>query len=331
MHLHALHPALPDWLAALDARFAALLDDEDPLLQQLLAPVLVTPGKRLRPLLVVLSAAAYGDLSPRVLDGAVLVELIHTASLAHDDVLDDAALRRGMPSAPARLGNTLAVLVGDYLVARAYQVAARLAEPTMQEQLAEVAVAMTRGVMLEMTRLDLDADEALYWQVVHGKTAALFGFAAATGALLQGAAPSDQSTLRAFGTAFGMAFQLADDLQDIQGCEADSGKPVHADWRQRRATLPLLYALRQAAPTEARALRACWDADPFTPAQHRTLHNLVAEADGFAYGWRMVQDYQTQASALLDALPATSGREALRQLCREAIPSPHPSMPACRP
>lgn len=323
MHLHELHPSLSRWMAALDTRLTGLLVGEAVFLHQAAAAVLGSPGKRLRPAILLLAAATCTEACPpRVVDGAALVELVHSASLAHDDVLDDAALRRGTPSAPARWGNKLAVLVGDYLVSRAYELAAELGLPELQRHLAEVAVAMTRGVVCELTGLHLDATDDDYWAVVDGKTSALFGFAAANGALLVDATPAQCRAMRAFGQSFGRAFQLADDLLDLQGSELATGKPLQVDWSQRRATLPLLLALRHAPIAEARAMRALWHADPFTAVEHEALRTQVATLGGFDAGWETVNRYREQACAFLAAMPETAGRAALMRLCGEDFPLP---------
>jgi octaprenyl-diphosphate synthase len=309
-------------MPTLEARLAALFSDEAPLLRDASTAVVGSRGKRLRPLLLLLSNACYGEITDRTYMNAALVELIHTASLAHDDVVDEADSRRGMPSAPARWGNKFSILLGDFLFARVFELSAADSDPTILRLLAETATAMARAVIVELKQLTLDAEEEIYWQVVRGKTATLYAVATAIGAVLGGASPAQVRALRLYGETFGCAFQLADDLLDLQGSELDRGKPDGADAVQRRATLPVLHVLRTAPPAVVAELQALWSADTLTPDDLTAVRVLLEAHGGFAYGWQTVKAYLEQAAGYLDGVPIGAGRTALTHLVRDRFPLP---------
>jgi octaprenyl-diphosphate synthase len=298
-------------MAALNDRLASLFDGEHASLYHASTTIVGSRGKRLRPCMVMLSCAVFGEVTERTLTLASLIELIHTASLVHDDIVDKANSRRGAPSAPARWGNTFSVLLGDYLFARVFELATEDGDPTVLRLLAATATEMSRAVTLEYSGLDLNASEDTYLQIIQGKTAELFATAAAIGSLAC-----------LVGRFFGNAFQLADDLYDLQGSEEETGKPVKADWHQRRATLPMIHALRTCTPEVADKIRLLWHQDPYTQEHQAELSDLVEAAGGFAYSWEQVSVYRREALRLLGEVPPTAGRAALALLCDEAFPAP---------
>jgi octaprenyl-diphosphate synthase len=322
MHYSELHPSLPDWMRDINSLLVSFVAGESTTLQQAGKMVIGTRGKRLRPIMLALCCASVGEVTQRALTFGALVEMIHTASLAHDDVVDEADSRRGDPSAPAFWGNKLSVLVGDYLLARVFETAAHDGEPRLLHLLSAAATEMGRAVVLECAEMGIDASEETYFAVIGGKTAALFSAAAAIGANLGGATPEQEQALSRLGHSFGQAFQLADDLLDLQGKESDVGKPLGADWAQRRATLPLLHSLRTAPDNVAREIRDLWHREPFTPAHLRAMMYLVETVGGMAYGWDKVKAFREQACANLEDIPAGPGRDALRHLCTDAFPLP---------
>ena len=242
-----LHPALPAWMKALDNRLSSFFADEYALIHDAGMAVLTTRGKRLRPVFLLLSCACFRELPERAMTFAAVLELIHTASLIHDDVVDEAETRRGLPSAPARWGSKFSVLLGDFFFTRVFDLAISDGDSRVLRLLASTASDMSRAAMLEYANLLAEVNEERYWQIVRGKTAMLFAAATAIGSIIGDASPEQQQAAFAFGEYFGSAFQLADDLLDLQGSEHDSGKPLGMDWRQRRPTLPLIIALRQAS------------------------------------------------------------------------------------
>lgn len=322
MHIGDIHPTLPTWTHALNDRLATLFTGEHAALAHAATTVVSSRGKRLRPLWVLLACASFGEVSARTIDQAMMVELIHTASLAHDDVVDEADARRGAPSAPARWGNKFSILLGDYLFARVFELATADGDPEVLRILASTATEMGRAVSLELVNLNLDAEEDIYWRVIHGKTAVLFAAAAAIGARVGGADVATEQVLYRAGQAFGTAFQLADDLLDLQEPVAERGKPHGIDCVQRRATLPILHTLRSASPTEAAELRALWTQEPFTDEHLVALRCRIAAAGGFDYGWQKVKEYLADAGRELARVPDSPARTALQRLCGDAFPLP---------
>lgn len=322
MSLHTLHPALPTWITALDTHLQSLFTSEYALLYEASVAVVGSRGKRLRPVILMLATSCYGEVDARTLNYAATVELIHAASLVHDDVVDEADSRRGVPAAHVRWGNKFSVLLGDYLLARVFELASVEAVPDILRLLSATATEMGRAVTLELAALNIDADEATYWTIIRGKTATLFGASAAIGGIIGGASPTEQQALRCMGEAFGYAFQVADDLLDLQGGEAERGKPQGIDWHQRRATLPLLYAVHHAPSSVVATLRRLWEQESLSPDEFAALQDLLEAAGGFEYGWRKVKEYQDEACACLHALPDSIGRTALLRVSRESFPLP---------
>jgi len=322
MTVHEIHPLLPAWMSSLEAELSAFFSTDDPLLREACTAVVGTQGKRLRPMLLLLSCASVGSVEARALTYAAMMELIHTTSLAHDDVVDEADERRGMPSAPTRWGNKFSILLGDYLFARVFALAAADGDPIILRMLGEAAVSMGRAVIEELSALSLDADEEIYWRVIGGKTAALYAAATGIGAVLGQATPEQQQALFRMGEAFGYAFQLADDVLDLQGSPAERGKPVGVDFPQRRATLPVLYVYRTATPAVRDDLVALWRTAPFTADHEQTLHAILTAQGGFDYAWQKVNSILMDARGYLDHVPAGPGRNALHALCCERFPLP---------
>jgi octaprenyl-diphosphate synthase len=309
-------------MSALESHLASLFDGEFAALHDAGLTVVGSRGKRLRPALLLLSCACFGEVDTRAIANACLVELVHTASLVHDDVVDEADFRRGAPAAHVRWGNKFSILLGDFLLARVFELATADGDPAVLRMLAPTASAMGRGVILELSHLDIDADEATYWRVIHGKTAALFATTTGLGALIGGADAAQQQCMRQLGEAFGYAFQLADDLLDLSGAAQDTGKPQGTDWRQSRATLPLLYAMRHAPESVAAQIRALWAHSPLREDDLQDLKCLVDRYQGFEYGWGKVKEYLADASRCVAQLPDSRGREALRLLCTDEFPLP---------
>lgn len=317
-----LHPDLPLWMQALDARLSSFFDGEYRSIHAAGVMVVQSRGKRLRPLLLLLSCASFSAPSERALRYAALIELIHSASLIHDDVVDEAESRRGAPSAPARWGNKFSILLGDFLFSRVFDLATDDGDLPLLRRLAAAGIEMSRAVLLEYAGQLLETEEERYWHVIHGKTAMLFATACAIGSSIGGAAPEVQADAFALGKHFGTAFQLADDLLDLQGSAHETGKPLGADWAQRRVTLPLVAALRQASSSAAEEIRALWHSDPFTAEHFMALKCLVEAAGGFEYCWQKVKEYRSAACSYLKSFPPGTGREALRRICEEAFPLP---------
>ena len=254
------HERLMSWLAADMAAVNLMIRDRmasehAPRIPQVTAHLVEAGGKRLRPLLTLAAARLCGYDGPYHIHLAATVEFIHTATLLHDDVVDESAQRRGRPTANLLWDNKSSVLVGDYLFARSFQLMTETGSMRVMEILSNASATIAEGEVLQLTAAqDLATTEAIYLQVVRGKTAALFSAATEVGGVIAGADARQVQALHAYGDALGIAFQIADDLLDYGGTSAAIGKNVGDDFRERKLTLPVIKAVALATPEE----RAFW-------------------------------------------------------------------------
>jgi len=229
--------------------------DTAPRIPEVTAHLVEAGGKRLRPLLTLASARMCGYHGPFHVHLAATVEFIHTATLLHDDVVDESAQRRGRPTANLMWDNKSSVLVGDYLFSRAFQLMVETGSMRVLDILANASATIAEGEVLQLTAAqDLRTDAKVYLKVVRGKTAALFAAAAEVGGVIAGVPEKDVTALREYGDALGIAFQIADDLLDYGGSVDRLGKNTGDDFRERKLTLPVIKAVARADATE----RAFW-------------------------------------------------------------------------
>jgi len=322
---------LRDWVAERTAATEELLRSTvdgsgEGLLDTVAGHLIAAGGKRFRPRLALL-AARFGPEpdAPGVLAAAALVELVHVASLYHDDVLDRADHRRGAPSANARWGDRLAILGGDYLVAKAAVLGAGLG-PEAQHAQARALARLVRGQVSEAAGPAPGQDpEEHYLAVVSDKTAALFGLAAQLGATAAGASPEATAALTTYAEHLGVAFQLADDVLDISADRSASGKPDGADLRQGLRTLPVLRALRGSGDRGPRArLRRAVVAGVVAGATgsrgaHRAALTLLRRSPGLKEGAAEAERYAVRATTALGPLPEGSARAALTGLADTVV------------
>jgi octaprenyl-diphosphate synthase len=249
-------------------------------------------GKRLRPILVLLSARLIGPVNEGVIRLAAVVELIHTATLVHDDVIDVAKTRRGRPSTNVIWGNHMSVLAGDWLYMQAFQVALQQRNFHILDVLISLTQAMVEGELLQLERIGkADVSEADYMELVDRKTAALFSACARLGSFAAGAGEDQEIRLGEFAWNLGMAFQLVDDVLDFTSAEKILGKPVGNDLREGKVTLPLIYALQGASPEERALIEAVlgdgnYDSVPFIEIlkmlnRHNAIERAMERAQSF--------------------------------------------------
>jgi heptaprenyl diphosphate synthase len=271
-------------------------------------------GKRFRPLLCVL-ASRFGDWSgPEIVQAAVVVELTHLATLYHDDVMDEARVRRGAASANARWDNTVAILTGDFLFSRASAVLADLGTHAVRLQ-AETFGRLVTGQIHETVGAREGTDLIdHYLNVLSDKTGSLMATSAEFGAYFAGVPATETDTLRRFGEQIGIAFQLSDDILDIASESTESGKTPGTDLREGVATLPVLYALRGTEPDSAR-LRALVSGPIVDEAEHAEALRLLRESDAMAEARATMAGYADTARAMLASLPDVPARSALEALC----------------
>lgn len=324
--LRALTHLLADDLTACNRIIVSRMDSPVSLIPQLAAHLVAAGGKRLRPLLTLASARLCG-YEPAGDDGvrdggaagtggrhvvlAACVEFIHTATLLHDDVVDESQLRRGLASANAVFGNKASVLVGDFLFARAFQLMTEDGSVEVMAILSKAAATIAEGEVLQMTmQNDLSTPIGRYMEVIHGKTAALFAAACRVGAVVAERPRHEALALESFGTNLGMAFQLVDDALDYAADQVMLGKTVGDDFREGKITLPLLAAYTAGDPAE----RAFWERvierGEQTQADLEQAMGLIDRHDGIGVTLRRASDYAQAARDALSVFPA--GR--LRQL-----------------
>jgi heptaprenyl diphosphate synthase len=312
----ALEAAIVARLADVEARLHEAVYSDDPLVAEAARHLVDAGGKRFRPLLVAI-AAQFGDPDrPEITTAAAVVELTHLATLYHDDVMDEADVRRGTVSANSRWGNSVAILVGDLLFARAADLAARLGPEAVRIQ-AHTFGRLVHGQIAE-TVGPRDSDPvAHHLHVVTEKTGSLIATSARFGAMFAGAPPPQVGALARFGEQMGIAFQLSDDLLDIASREQESGKTPGTDLREGVPTLPVLYALASGErDPDAVRLREILAAGPLTDAAlHAEALALLRESTALKQARETVRGYAERARTELAGLPSIPALEALETLC----------------
>lgn len=254
--LEQLYALIGPDMKAVDAVIRDRLHSEVVLVRQVAEYIIGSGGKRMRPALVLLAAGALGYHGQRHHEMAAVVEFIHTATLLHDDVVDESALRRGRDTANAMFGNAASVLVGDFLYSRAFQMMVEVNDMRIMRVLSDATNVIAEGEVLQLMNChDADVDETRYLQVIRYKTAKLFEAAAQLGALLGQAAPAVEQALASYGMHLGTAFQLVDDVLDYSGQEADTGKHIGDDLAEGKPTLPLIYVMQHGTPAQAACVR----------------------------------------------------------------------------
>jgi octaprenyl-diphosphate synthase len=273
-------------------------------------------GKRLRPLISLLTARACGYTGQQHIEVAAIIELLHTATLLHDDVVDDSALRRGRATANAKWDNPTAVLVGDYLISRSFQMVVHLHNPAILEIMANGTCIIAEGEVLQLiNQRDPDTTEARYMEVIHDKTAKLFEAAAECGAALGN--PALQAACARYARHLGAAFQIIDDVLDYTSSAEVMGKNVGDDLAEGKPTLPLIQAMKVSSPAEAKLIR---DAILTGGLEHLSeIITLVQRSGAVDYTRQCAHQESEKALAALSELPASDYRTALESLTRLAL------------
>ncbi len=308
-------PELRPSLERLEVLLARSAGADDPFLTEVAGHLISAGGKRLRPCLTIASAlAGGGEVTEEVLLGGVAVELVHLASLYHDDVMDEATARRGVPSVNARWGNNVAVVSGDFLLARAAGIAARLGTE-VAVLLADTLAALCEGQVIECQALfDVERTEEAYFAAVRGKTAALMATSCRIGAIVAGHGPDETEALTRYGMSFGMAFQVLDDVLDVVGDEEEIGKLTGQDLAEGIYTLPALRALtdRTIGP-ELRGLLG----NRLDDADRAKARSMVASTKGVAAAIDSAREFMASAAAEVETMPCPDVGAALARLSAE--------------
>lgn len=300
-------------LVRIEERLQQELHGDDPRTDEVIRHGYRLGGKRLRPALVLLSGAAVGEAGPAHELLGVVVEMIHTATLVHDDVLDEAALRRHVDTVNARWGNETSVLLGDFLFSQAFYLASTLdsveACRTIGRSTNRVCMGELRQTLAEG---DLGLSEEDYLSIIDGKTAELCACCCELGALYAGADETSVKSLASYGRNLGMAFQIADDLLDLLGDEQETGKTTGVDLAKQKITLPLIYTRDSLVNGPRNALDA-WLAEP-TPEARAGVVKLAEAVGGVAYARAKAAEYAQRAVADLSGVAPTEVKETLAQL-----------------
>lgn len=288
------------------------------LLDKIMNYIVKRKGKQMRPMFIFLSAGTCGGITESTFRAASLIELLHTASLVHDDVVDDANYRRGFFSINALWKNKIAVLVGDFLLARALMLSVENKEFDLLSIGTESVKEMSEGELLQMEKArHLDISEDVYFEIIRQKTASLIASCCAMGASSSGADKSVVARMKEFGLQIGMAFQIKDDLFDYG--DETIGKPVGIDIKEKKMTLPLIHALSKATWLEKRRIINMVRNQSDKTAKVREVIDFVRRSGGIAYAQEVMQRYYAQALVTLEEFPPSAYRESLGNLVRFTI------------
>lgn len=304
-----------DDLKNVELQFRKDLQSDVPLIRKVGEYVLSSGGKRIRPALLLLSAKLCGYQGDRHVPLASVIEFIHTATLLHDDVVDNANLRRGLASANTLWGNEASVLVGDFLFSKSFSLMVADGDLQVLKVLSAATTIIAEGEVLQLiSTSDMDLTEERYIEVVKCKTAILLSAACQAGAILGKATPEQETALRDFGMSLGIAFQLMDDTLDYVASEAQFGKSIGHDLEEGKITLPLIHTLKRCTPAERERIGEIVDKELLDKCDFQTVFDLVHTYGGIDYTVKRARDYIDQAKTLLGAFAPSSHRNALMSL-----------------
>ncbi|PWJ58767.1 octaprenyl-diphosphate synthase [Dyadobacter jejuensis] len=301
-----------------EQKFRQFMKSEVMLLDQIMNYIVRRKGKQLRPMFVFLSAGTCGNINESSYRGAALIELLHTATLVHDDVVDDSNYRRGFFSVNALWKNKIAVLVGDYLLSRGLLLSVDHGEFDLLKIVSNAVRELSEGELLQMEKARrLDIDEAVYYQIIRQKTASLIASCCAVGACSVGAPQEVVHKMHTFGEKVGMAFQIKDDLFDYG--EDEIGKPLGIDIKEKKMTLPLIYALNNASWLEKRRVIGIIRNESHKPKRVQEVIEFVKASGGLGYAKQVMQKYVDEAIQLLSEFADSSHKRSLEQLVHYTI------------
>ncbi len=301
-----------------DAVIARRLDSQVPLVGNVSRYIIAAGGKRLRPALLLLTCGALSYRGEQRFNLAAVVEFIHTATLLHDDVVDDSALRRGNATANETFGNPASVLVGDFLYSRAFQMMLEAQDMQVMQVLADATNVIAEGEVLQLMNMHNAAlDEAGYLHVIRSKTAKLFEASARVGAILAGASPAIQEASAQYGQALGTAFQVIDDVLDYAGDATVMGKNIGDDLREGKATLPLISAMQRGSAEQRAIVQAAIETGAVGMLEQ--VIEIVKQTGALDFSRRAAAHEAQRAIAAAQRLPHGPHSECLVQLARQLL------------
>ena len=303
-------------MADFEGYFSKTMNSEIPLLKIILNYVLRRKGKQMRPLLVFLTAKLHGAIAEPTYIAATFIELLHTASLAHDDVVDDAHERRGALSINALWNSKIAVLVGDYMLSRGMIISVEKNRFDMLGIVSEAVKSMSEGELLQIQKArKLNIREEDYFKIITSKTAALISSCTACGAKSVTDNPETVQLMKDFGENIGIAFQIRDDILDYEGTGL-TGKTVGNDIKEKKITLPLIYALDQSPGSLKRHILKIISNKKKTKAEISEVISFVTDSGGLEYAGNKMNMYRDKALAILDSYPESDVKNSLREFVR---------------
>lgn len=300
--IESINLAIAPELKQLNALIASKLQSSNALMTKVISDYLKTKGKQIRPILVILTAKLFGKVNPATISAAAAVEMLHNASLIHDDVVDESKMRRGAPTINSIWDNHIAVLVGDFFVSTSLGIAAETGDWRMVSALARLGRLLSVGELDQIYNArNHGLDEETYFKVIYNKTASLFVSCVEMGAASVDASPRDVETISRVAKLFGLCFQIRDDIFDYYDAE-QIGKPTGNDLREGKVTLPLLYALRQTENPECEKMLRIVEEATLESSQIAALIDYAVRAGGIDYARAKMEQLSNEALALLDSL-----------------------------
>jgi len=309
---HILAPVKKE-MGSFETYFKEALESNVPLLDKVTQYIVKRKGKQMRPLFVFLSSKLFGEINDITFHAASLVELLHTATLVHDDVVDDANERRGFFSVNALWKNKIAVLVGDFMLSKILLLSIEKENIALLEVVARSVKEMSEGELLQIEKArSLDITETIYFEVIKKKTASLISTCCEAGAISVGA-NEHREKMRLFGEKVGLAFQIKDDIFDY-GTPGNIGKPTGIDIREQKMTLPLIYTLENCPPKVKAELKNIIKNHNENSAKINRATSLVLKYGGIDYAYKIMNEYADAAKSILEELPNSSAKTALAAL-----------------
>jgi octaprenyl-diphosphate synthase len=316
--LALIQSSINEDMRAVDAVIRKSLHSEVVLINQVADYIINSGGKRLRPALVLLSAGVFGKIETRHHELAAVVEFIHTATLLHDDVVDESSLRRGRATANTLFGNAASVLVGDFVYSRAFQMMVGVQNMRVMDILAEATNIIAEGEVLQLLNInDADISDDDYLRVIHYKTAKLFEAATRLGAVICQASTDDENAMAEYGMRLGTAFQLIDDVLDLSGNSEDIGKNLGDDIAEGKPTLPLLYAMRHGDTKQNQLIRNAIEQGGLE--DFSAIIQAVKQTGALDYVRDIAKQEAELACKAIQHLPSTPQHQALIQLAEFSV------------
>lgn len=300
-------------LELFEQKFRDSMKSNTPLLDAITRYIVKSKGKQVRPMFVFLSAKMFGDITEKTYRAAALIELLHTATLVHDDVVDDSYERRGFFSINALWKNKIAVLVGDYLLSKGLLLSISNKDFNMLELVSDAVREMSEGELLQIEKTrKLNISEEVYFEIIRQKTATLISSACACGAASAGVSVEEVSKMKLFGEKIGIAFQIKDDLLDYS--TEDTGKPKGIDIKEKKMTLPVIYLLNHASGSDRRKVINTIKNHHDNKEKVREIIEMVLHSGGIEYAAVKMNTYKEEALQLLTSFPDSASRRSLEEL-----------------